>query len=323
MSCRWFVRRVATNLLVLLAALIINFSIPRLMPGSPVDVFAGGVKLSAAARSALVERFGLDRPLGDQFASYLLNALKGDFGLSFYYFPQPVREVIMEALPWTLLILTTSIALQVTLGYFLGVASAWNVGTFTDDLLQMVSLAFFSTPLFWVAMVLLYVFGFQLGWLPLSGAYTVGIEGESLVYRIVDVLRHAARPIISLTRAQYASYQLILRNNMVGVLKEQYILVAEAKGIGDRRIKHRHAARNALLPMVTFLGVSFAMSVSGSVFVETVFSYPGIGKLIHDSVISRDFPVLQGCFFIFSLVVILANLAVDMAYWLLDPRIKT
>lgn len=308
--------------MVLFAALVINFAIPRLMPGNPVDVFTGGVKLTVEARQALIERFGLDAPLWEQFWRYIINAFRGDFGLSFYYFPKPVWDAMMEALPWTLLVILSSLILQVIIGYFLGATAAWKVGTKTDSILQTSSLAIFSAPLFWVAMVLLYVFGFQLGWFPLSGCFTAGTTYSSLLEHIADIMKHAALPIIALTIAQYATYQLILRNTMVSVLKEQYILTAEAKGLSEGRIKYRHAARNALLPMITFLGVSFAVSIGGSVFIETVFSYPGIGKLIYDSVLCRDYPLLQGCFFMFSLVVIVVNFVVDIAYMYLDPRIR-
>ena len=307
--------------MVLLAALIINFAIPRLMPGNPVDILSGGVKLTQEARQAIIERFGLDAPLWEQFWKYLVNALQGDFGVSFFYYPQPVTEVMLEALPWSLLILCTSLIFQVLIGYYLGVLAAWNAGSKTDSILQSLSLFIFSTPLFWVAMVLLYIFGYQLSWFPLSGAYTIGEFWDSRFDQVIDILHHAALPVISLTIAQYASYQLILRNNMVSVLKEHYIITAEAKGLSKRRIKHAHAARNALLPMVTFLSLSFAVSLGGSVFIETVFSYPGIGKLIYDSVISRDYPLLQGCFFLFSVIVIIANLTVDIVYRYLDPRI--
>ena len=307
--------------MVLVAALVINFAIPRLMPGNPVDILSGGVKLTREARQAVIERFGLDAPIWEQFWKYMVNALQGDFGVSFFYYPQAVTEVMLEALPWSLLIICTSLIFQVIIGYYLGVLAAWKAGSKTDSILQTVSLFIFSTPLFWVAMVLLYVFGYQLGWFPLSGAYTIGEFWDSPVDQVLDIIHHAALPVISLTIAQYASYQLILRNNMVSVLKEQYILTAEAKGLSKRRIKHAHAARNALLPMVTFLGLSFAISLGGSVFIETVFSYPGIGILIYDSVISRDYPLLQGCFFLFSVVVIIANLVVDIVYKYLDPRI--
>lgn len=321
LTSRWLINRGISSLLVFVAALVINFAIPRLMPGNPVDLFSGGVKLSREARQAIVERFGLDAPLWEQFQKYLVNAFQGDFGLSFFYYPQPVLDVVMDALPWTLLILITSMVFQVIIGYWLGVTAAWKAGSKTDAALQAVSLFLFSTPLFWVAMVLLYVFGYQLGWFPLGGAYTIGESYDTLFEQIRDIARHAILPVISLVIAQYATYQLILRNSMVAVLKEQYILTAEAKGLSRSRVKHRHAARNALLPMITFLSLSFAVSLGGSVFVETVFSYPGIGKLIFDSVMSRDYPLLQGCFFLFSLVVIVANIFVDIMYRFLDPRI--
>ena len=322
MSGRWLIRRIATSVLVLLIALAVNFAIPRLMPGSPVDLLAGGAKLTTEARDALVARFGLDASLGEQFGRYLVGAAKGDLGLSFAYFPRPVQDLVAQALPWTLLVLLSSLVLQVLIGYFAGVESAWNAGSRTDTVLSTVSLVFFSTPLFWVAMVLLYVFGFQLGWLPLGGAYTIGAAHTSLFARIGDIASHAVLPVVSLTLAQYAAYQLILRNNLIGVRKEQYVLIAEAKGLSEAKVKHKHAARNALLPVVTFLGLSFAMSVGGAVFVESVFSYPGIGKLMYDSVVSRDYPTLQGCFLVFALVVVAGNFLVDVAYRFLDPRIQ-
>lgn len=291
------------------------------MPGNPVDIFSGGVKLTKESRTAIIERFGLDLPIHLQFKQYIVNSLKGDFGVSFFYYPQKVTSVIFEALPWTLLVILTSLVLQVIIGFLLGAQSAWNAGSKTDAVIQAVSIFIFSTPLFWIAMVFLFLFGYKTGWFPLGGAYTIGADYESMFEQFSDILQHAFLPIISLTIAQYASYQLILRNSMVAVLKEQYILTAQAKGLGTRRIKYVHASRNALLPMFTFLGMSFALSMGGSVFVETVFSYPGIGKLILDSVISRDYPLLQGCFFMFSLVVIVVNFVIDMVYQLLDPRI--
>ena len=207
-------------------------------------------------------------------------------------------------------------------GDFLGVAAAWRVGTRFDSFIQTVSIAIFSSPIFWVAMVFLYVFGFQLGWFPLGGNYTAGESYPNTFAFLFDVMKHATLPIATLAFSRFAIYQVIMRNTMVGVLRDQYVLTAEAKGLSQFKVKHRHAARNAMLPMVTFAGVSLAMQIGGSVFIETVFSYPGIGKLIFDSVISRDYPMLQGCFFLFSLLVIVGNFVVDFLYLFLDPRIK-
>lgn len=307
---------------MLFSALTINFAIPRLMPGNPIDVLASGVKLTTEARQALIERFGLDASLWEQFWRYIVNAFRGDFGLSFSYFPTSVWDKIMEALPWTLLILVTSLVLQIIIGYFLGATAAWKAGTKTDSFLQTVSLAILSAPLFWVAMVLLFIFGFQLGWFPLSGCYTYGATYSSVFEQIWDIIRHAILPIAACTIAQYATFQLILRNTMVSVLKEQYILTAEAKGLSENTVKFKHAARTALLPMVTFAALSLAITIGGSIYIETIFSYPGIGLLTYNSIIMRDYPVLQGCFFMFCLIVIVMNFIVDILYRYLDPRIR-
>jgi peptide/nickel transport system permease protein len=318
----WLLRRSASSVLVLFVALVINFLIPRLMPGDPVQILAGGVNLTPEVRQALIERFGLNAPLWDQFWRYIINAFRGDFGLSFSYYPSTVTNLIAHALPWTLLVLVSSLILQVVIGYFLGVTSAWKVGTKTDSFLQTFSLAILAAPLFWVAMVLLFFFGFQLNWFPLAGTYTYGATYSNVFQQIADIMRHAALPIISYTIAQYATYQIILRNTMVGVLKEQYILTAEAKGLSENAVKFKHAARTALLPMITFAAFSFSITIGGSVYVETIFSYPGIGLLTYNAIIMRDYPVLQGCFFMFCLVVILMNFLVDILYMYLDPRIR-
>jgi peptide/nickel transport system permease protein len=319
---QWLFRRLGTSAMVLVAAMIINFAIPRAMPGSPVDSILGGVKLTAEARQDIVERFGLDKSLPEQLVRYFVNTLKGDFGVSFYYYPKPVWPIIMQALPWTLLIVLLAQVLQLTFGYFLGVMAAWRVGSRFDSVIQTFSILVFSSPIFWVAMVFLYVFGFQLSWFPLGGNYTAGADYPNTFAFILDVLKHAALPIATLAFSRFAVYQIIMRNTMVGVIKEQYILTAEAKGMSQYRVKHRHAARNAMLPMVTFAGVAVAIQIGGSVYIETVFSYPGIGKLIFDSVISRDYPVLQGSFFILTLMVIIGTILVDFLYLFLDPRIK-
>lgn len=292
------------------------------MPGNPVQILAGGAKLTPEVRQALIERFGLNTSLWNQFWRYIVNAFRGDFGMSFSYYPTTVSSLIMHALPWTLLVLVISLIIQIIIGYVLGTISAWKAGSKTDSILQTVSLAILSAPLFWVAMVLLFFFGFELNWFPITGTYTYGAVYANVFQQIGDIMRHAALPIISYTVAQYATYQIILRNTMVGVLKEQYILTAEAKGLSNNVVKFKHAARTALLPMVTFAGFSFAITIGGSIYVETIFSYPGIGLLTYNAILQRDYPVLQGCFFMFCVVVILMNLLIDLFYMYLDPRIR-
>ena len=316
-------RRAFFALVVLYIALTLNFVLPRIMPGDPVDMITGGVKLSAEAKQALLVRFGLDKPVWIQYILYISNAVRGDFGVSFFHYPQTVWGVIADALPWSLLITLTSTFLQFIIGVILGITAAWKPGTKTDAGIQTVSLALWSTPLFWIAMMFLYLFAFMFDWFPLGGAYT--FAGAIVMDRFeftLDVLRHATLPIIVLTVSWFTQYQLIMRNTMSSVIREPFILAAEAKGLSDNAVKYRHAARNALLPVVTMLGLRFSMAVGGVIFIETVFSYPGIGKLIFDSVTQRDYPVLQGCFFIFSFVVISANFVVDVIYTRLDPRVR-
>lgn len=322
MRMHWLLRRIITSFFVLLTAMLINFLIPRLMPGTPVDFVVGGSKISADVQQAIVKRFGLDKPVWDQFWHYFVNSFKGDLGYSFYYYPKTVWDLIKLSLPWTLFINLSALVIQIILGYYLGVIAAWKAGKKTDTILQILSLGLQSTPLFWLAMLLLYVFSFLTGWLPIAGAFTPGVDYANIFERLTDILKHAVLPIVTLVIGQFGVFQLIMRNTMVNVLKEQYMMVAKAKGLSENRIMHRHAARNALLPMTTFIGLCFAATISGSIFIETVFAYPGIGRLVYQAAFSRDYPVLQGCFLVFSVFIILANLIVDIVYKYLDPRIQ-
>lgn len=322
MRTHWLLRRIISNIAVLITALIINFLIPRLMPGTPVDFFAGGSKISAEVQQAIIRRFGLDKPVIEQFWLYMANAVRGDFGYSFYYYPQKVWDLIKFALPWTLFINLSALVLQIAIGYYLGVMAAWKAGKRTDTVLQTLSLGLQSTPLFWLAMIVIYVFSFKTGWFPIAGAYTPAADYANIFEKILDIMQHAFLPVLTLTIGQFGVFQLILRNTMVNVLKEQYMMIARAKGLSENRIKYGHAARNALLPMTTFIGLCFAATISGSIFIETIFAYPGIGKLVYDAAFDRDYPVLQGCFLVFSVFIVLANFAVDIVYKYIDPRIR-
>ena len=319
---RWFVRRLATSITVLFAALVINFAIPRMMPGSPIYAIAGGIKLTPEARQALIERFGLDASIQEQFWRYFAGIFQGDLGVSFYHYPRAVTDVVMDALPWTLLIIGSALILQVITGYFAGVTAGWKPGSKTDSGLQTTALVLLSAPIFWLGMIFLFVFSFQLGWFPLAGAQTPAATYSSTFEYVADIIRHAALPILAFAISRYAMYQLILRNTMVTTLREQYILTAEAKGLSENRIKYRHAARNSLLPMITMFGVSFIMVVGASVYIETVFSYPGLGLLLYNGVLNRDYPLVQGCFLGFAVLIVAANFVVDILYVYLDPRIR-
>jgi peptide/nickel transport system permease protein len=321
LSKTWLIRRLGFIMVVIFAALVINFAIPRLMPGGAAQVYTMGTKLPAAAQDAIARRFGLYKSVWEQFGLYIKNTFMGDFGISYQYYPTTVASKVAAALPWTLFLLMTSTIITVPVGYALGVFAGWRAGSKRDNIIQVVSLLLLATPLFWIAMILLYVFGYQLGWFPLSGAFTIHSEKLSFFPYIGDVLWHAVLPMLSLLTI-FGAYQLIMRNTMVTTLREHYITTAEAKGISDNKVKFRHAARNALLPLVTSVGLRFAMLVGGSVFVEKIFSYPGIGQLIFNAVMDRDYPILQACFLIYSVVTILMIFVLDLIYLRLDPRIR-
>ena len=293
------------------------------MPGTAVDIYANATKMLQPEIDALTAKFGLDKSLLTQFGLYMKNALQGDFGTSFYYHPRSVTSVIFSRLPWSLFLIFCAMTVQVIIAYFVGVAAAWKAGSKRDSSIQAVALALWATPMFWLAMLALYVFGYVLGWFPFGGSYTAAPYYSLWSFsHIIDIIYHAVLPVSVLVINQFGGYQLIMRNTMVTTLKENYIITAEAKGMTENRVKYKHAARNAMLPMVTSVGLRFSLAVAGSIFTETIFSYPGVGLLIFQSVSQRDFPVLQGSFFILSASVIVMSFLIDLLYLRLDPRIK-
>jgi len=305
-------------LAVLAAAVILNFLIPRLMPGGAIQAYAG--KLPEAVREKIIQRFGLDKPMWDQFILYIRNTLQGDLGESYSRYPLSVSYLIGKALPWTLFLLITATVLTVPLGYIFGVMAGWRAGTKADTGIQVGSLALLATPLFWIAMVLLYIFSARLGWFPLGGAETT-VSGYTGIVRLGDILWHAVLPLLALMTL-FGAYEMIMRNTMVTTIRENYVITAEAKGASENRVKYMHAARNALLPLITSVAMRFATIVGGSVFVEKIFSYPGVGSLLFNAVLSYDYPVLQGGFLIFSVVTVITVFILDLIYLRLDPRIR-
>ncbi|RLG47663.1 MAG: ABC transporter permease [Thermoproteota archaeon] len=318
----YVIKKSIFSLITFLFVLIFNFALPRMMPGDPLSHFMSSARLTPEMQEMVIKRFGLDKPLWDQFKIYIRNVFRGDFGVSYSFYPQTVMEVIMKRLPWTLALLLISTTISTILGVLTGIIAAWKRGSKLDVGILLFSLTFWSMPYYWWAMMLLLIFGLHLGWFPLGGAMTAGLSHPTFFSFLKDYLRHAALPIFALVVASYASRTLIMRNTMITVLGEDYILVAEAKGLPEKRIMFSHAARNAMLPIITMIALNFAFIVGGAVFTETVFSYPGVGRAIYQAVLHRDYPLLQGAFFILSITVILANFIADLLYAKLDPRIK-
>jgi peptide/nickel transport system permease protein len=318
----YIIKRSISMFATFLGVIILNFMIPRVMPGSPITYLMGDVRLPPVVRQSLTARFGMDRPVWEQFVIYLINVFRGDFGISFQYYPRTVMSLVLERLPWTLLLLTTSTILSTLVGIYFGVIGAWNHGKKTDIAIQVSGLTLWSIPTFWLGMVLLYIFGYMLDAFPIGGATSVMSSTRGALEYAGDVLWHAVLPMLTLTLVSYAGDALIMRGTMLEVLSEDYILTAEAKGLGTNRVMWRHAARNAMLPMVTIAALNLSSTVGGAVFTETVFAYPGVGLLVFNAIQGRDYPLLQGAFFIIAVTTIIGNFLADLIYARLDPRIK-
>jgi peptide/nickel transport system permease protein len=303
--------------------LALNFFLPRMMPGNPLMAIYGDealVAMTPALKAHLVTRFALDQPLWQQFGAYIAALFRGDLGWSYFY-NAPVLKVILGSLPWTLLIVGSSLVLATLLGVVLGIESGWRRGSKTDRTMLAGLMSLNGFPDFFLGLVLLIVFGVLLGIAPLSGALTPysGLSGLAL---ILDVLKHMALPVAALTIAHLAGGYLLTRNTMITVLKAPFMLTARAKGLSQNVIKYRHAGKNSMLPVLTMTGIWLGRVVTGALFVELVFAYPGVGQLTYQALLARDYPVIQGVFLMVAISVLVVNFAVDLLYPKLDPRVS-
>lgn len=316
--------RFLTYLVTLWVVLTLNFLLPRLLPGDPLsallDPESSDYVFDAEVRAALEAYYGLDRPLAVQYADYLKGAVTGDLGQSIR-FNRPVGELLAAHLPWTLLLTGTALGLASLLGLFGGAEAAWKRGSLADRLLTAASVVAGNAPVYFVGMMLLILFGAELGWLPLAGGRTPFARYDSPLAAISDLGRHLILPAVTLTLALLGVQFLLVRNQMVGILGEDFMLVARAKGLRTARLKWGHALRNALLPFVAHLAAHAGLAITGAVFIETLFQYPGMGRLIFEAVGARDYPVIQGVFLLVAVVVLTANLLADWLNARLDPRL--
>lgn len=316
-------RNVITYVLAFLFILALNFLLPRMMPGDPLLAIYGEealVAMTPELKAHLVERFALDQPLWQQFGAYFLALFQGELGHSYYY-NAPVLKVILGRLPWTLLLVGSSLVLSTLLGIVLGIESGWRRGSKTDRAMLAGLMSLNGFPDFFLGMLLLIILGVTLGIFPLAGALTPysGLSGLALT---LDVLRHLFLPMSALTLAHLAGSYLLTRNTMITVLKEPYILTAKAKGLSQQVLKYRHAGRNSMLPVVTRAGIWTGRVVTGALFTELVFAYPGVGYLTYEALLARDYPVIQGVFLLVAIFVLVANFLVDLSYPKLDPRVS-
>jgi len=322
---RYLLRRFSFYLVALWAALTLNFLIPRLMPGDPVAVFLARLQGRGGPRAvnALRLQFGVTNDsLWVQYGRYLNDLAHGNLGLSISYFPSPVGTVIAQSLPWTLGLVGIAAVLSFLLGTLLGVIAAWNRGSWFDRTAAPLLTFLQAIPYFWLALILLFVLGFLLKVFPLSGAYdlalTPGVNGEF----ISSVLAHGFLPALTIVVSSIAGWMLGMRNAMLTTLAEDYVLMAEAKGLSDRRVMLVYAARNAILPNVTGFAIQIGLVVGGALLTEIVFSYPGLGYTLLQAVQASDYPLMQGIFLVIALAVLGANFLADMLYVVLDPRTR-
>ena len=317
---RWLVRRTLQAALTLAVAIVLLFLLTHLLPGDPLAREGAGRPLTPAQHDALRARYGLDRPLPDQLGAFLGGLARGDLGTSIEY-GRPVAGLLAERLPATLLLGGTVLLLNFTVGLWLGVRQAVRKDSAEDRWLTTLSLAGYATPSFWLGLVLAATVGVRWHLLPPAGMRDPLISGGPLVLA-ADVFRHLVLPAVTLSIVSIAGTMRYQRSAMLETLRLPYIVTARAKGLSDGQVTWRHAWRNALFPVLTLFGLWLPILVSGSVFVETVFAWPGLGSLAATAVNTRDYPLLMGASVLVATIVIVASLASDIAYALLDPRVR-
>jgi peptide/nickel transport system permease protein len=320
---RYLVRRVLESLIAFLVIMTLLFFLFHLAPGDPVARMVDpGVTPEEA--QLLKTQLGLDRPLGTQYLVFLGNFCRGRLGRSFHY-GEPVAQIIAQRLPNTILLFTTAVFLSSLVGVKLGKIAAWSKGKPLDTGLTLTALVCHTLFLPWVALLIIWLLAFRLGWFPVTGMISAALwirPDAGWYLKALDVLHHLALPMLTLFLVHFGSYLLLMRSSMLDTLNEQFIFTARAKGLPEKAIRDRHAAPNAALPVVTSVAMSLAFSINGGALTETVFSWPGIGRELVFAVSNNDYPLALGCFLLIALVVLAANVVVDMLYALLDPRIR-
>jgi len=317
---RFILRKVVAAIVTIAVIVCANFFIFRITPGDPVRMMFRDPRVSADSLALMTQKFGLDKPLSSQFVAYVKNLAKGDMGLSFSQ-QKPVLEVLAERIPNTLLLVVTALMIAILLGVILGAIAGWVSGTRFDTFILTASVTMYSIPTFALGIVLLMVFAYLIPIFPLGGITTPasGYEGFELIR---DVGWHMFLPAFSIVIWYVGEYVILTRSSMIEVMGQEYITTAQAKGLRKSIILKNHALRNAMLPVVTITGVNLAFAAAGVIEAETVFAWPGVGRLAYDAVSQRDYPLLQGVFMLFAFAIVLANLVIDLIYGLIDPRIK-
>jgi peptide/nickel transport system permease protein len=315
----FIIRRTISAIPTVFFILLIAFLATRLAPGDPITYLAGE-QAPQDVIEGLKAKYGLDKPLHLQFFIYFVNLFRGDFGYSFVY-RQNVLQVILERVPATALLVGASILFALIVGIGLAVISARRLNSFIDSMVSSASMIGYSLPVFWLAQLLIFIFGVKLGMFPAGGMIDLRAQHVG-IYRMVDIAYHLILPSLNLGLIYMGLISRLTRAEMAEVLTQDFILTARAKGIPENRVMKRHVLRNALAPVTTMTGVLVGLMFSGAIFTETIFSWPGLGRLLYDSLFARDYPVVTAMFTLTSIVLIMVTAITDIAYTIIDPRIR-
>lgn len=319
----YLAKRILLMLPLLIGITIITFLVVRLAPGEPVDLASDlNPKMTAEAKERLRAHYGLDKPLYEQYLSWITKIATLDFGTSFSPDGRKVIDKISERLPITIKINLLSMGIILLVSIPLGVFASYKKDSFFDKSTTLFSFAGFAMPHFWLALLLMILFGIKLGWLPLSGYKSLNYNSLSFLGQYLDVAKHLVIPIIVFTTGGIAGMSRYVRSKMLEVIRQDYITTARAKGLENRKVLFKHALRNALLPVITILGLSVPGLIGGSVIMESIFAIPGMGLLFYQSVLARDYPVIMGILVIGAFLTLLGNLLADIGYSVADPRIR-
>lgn len=313
-------RKVLGSILTLAFVLAFNFFLFRVVQTDPIGSLFRGRNVPAEKIADLREKFGLDEPIGTQFVFYVRETAQLNLGIS-YQSRQPVWDEIARRIPATVVLVGVSAILSAVIGTVGGIVAAWRRNSLRDHAITSSTMVFYSMPDFWLGMILLLGFAVVLGWFPVGGMISAGSNATGIAW-LLDYLHHLFLPALTLTLAYLGEYALVARSSLLDVMGEDYLTVARAKGLRDVIVRRKHAVPNALLPVVTLTAINFGFVLSGAIAVETVFSWPGLGKATADAIRGPDLPMLQGMFLLFSAAVIVFNLLADIAYAWLDPRVE-
>lgn len=321
----YYVRKAISYLVLMWVAITLNFLIPHLMPGNPLDALLARMKTQANPRvvKALALQFGINnKPIWEKYFDYMGQLFHGNLGISLSNYPVKVTTIISQALPWTLVLVGVTTILAFIFGTLIGIVAAWRRNKAFDSIMGPIWMFIGSVPQFWMALLFLWYFGFQKGWFPMDHGYSASDTPAFTWTFLADATRHAILPGCALLLTSIGGWMLAMRNNMIQVIKDDYVQFARAKGLRSRNVMLTYAARNAILPNVTQFAIAMGYAVGGQILIEEIFSYPGVGFQLASAVLNEDYPLMQGLFLIIAVVLLFANFVVDILNARLDPRVR-